>query len=247
MSPLMRRIPVSSLVEVCILSSFVHSFPSIIVCMLYGFTDTIQILECLSNQVCLYNLPCSPLVTVGEEDADLLGSLVKNFQQQSFKGWQLKVIHATLEGKDTLVVQPTGAGKEPLFSVSHHCDEEYHNRNNPHDQSHDRPGRESPVKGVKSNLPWISSERQLHGNQGPWEKISHHLLHAWIFCECYWQYEASIPVLTCSEDDGTHCNRWSPSGQDMEILQVWWWSHLHIHTYHSLYTRNNNCFLLLAV
>ena len=83
--------------------------------MLYGFTDTIQILECLSNQVCLYNLPCSPLVTIGEEDAHLLGSLVKNFQQQSFKGWQLKVIHATLEGKDILVVQPTGAGRSFCF------------------------------------------------------------------------------------------------------------------------------------
>ena len=56
-----------------------------------------------------------PLVTVGEEDDHLLGSLVKNFQRQSFKDWQLKVIHATLEGKDTLVVQPTGAGKSLCF------------------------------------------------------------------------------------------------------------------------------------
>ena len=54
-------------------------------------------------------------VTAEEEDDHLVGSLVKNFKKHAFKDWQLHVIRATLEGKNTLVVQPTGAGKSLCF------------------------------------------------------------------------------------------------------------------------------------
>ena len=45
--------------------------------------------------------------TAGHQDAQLMGLLVKVFKKTSFKDWQLRVISATLGGKDTLVVQPT--------------------------------------------------------------------------------------------------------------------------------------------
>ena len=57
-----------------------------------------------------------PILTVGDDEAQLLGYLVKTFQKKSFKDWQLHIIKAALEGKNTLVVQPTGAGKS-LFSI----------------------------------------------------------------------------------------------------------------------------------
>ena len=44
-----------------------------------------------------------------------MGLLVKVFKKKSFKDWQLRVISATLGGKDTLVVQPTGSGKSLCF------------------------------------------------------------------------------------------------------------------------------------
>ena len=63
-----------------------------------------------------------------------MGFLVKVFKKTSFKDWQLRVISATLGGKDTLVVQPTGSGKSlHVFPVSvcgywecHHCFDAHH-------------------------------------------------------------------------------------------------------------------------
>ena len=49
------------------------------------------------------------------KDTPLLGSLIKYFDKPSFKPWQKTVISAVLEGKDTLIVQSTGAGKSLCF------------------------------------------------------------------------------------------------------------------------------------
>ena len=48
------------------------------------------------------------------EDAQLLGILVKRFQLQCFKDYQLKTIGCP-QGKDTFVNQPTGPGKSLTF------------------------------------------------------------------------------------------------------------------------------------
>ena len=50
-----------------------------------------------------------------EKDAQLLGLLVKHFKHSSFKDWQLKVIRAILEGKNLLIVQLTGSGKNLCY------------------------------------------------------------------------------------------------------------------------------------
>ena len=49
------------------------------------------------------------------EDARLTGLLLKHFKRPSFRDWQLHVISASLEGKNTLVVKPTGSGKSLCF------------------------------------------------------------------------------------------------------------------------------------
>ena len=48
-------------------------------------------------------------------DAQLTGLLVKHFKKTSFKDWQLTVIKATVDGKNSLIVQPTGSGKSLCF------------------------------------------------------------------------------------------------------------------------------------
>jgi len=48
-------------------------------------------------------------------DTQLTGLLVKHFKKTSFKDWQLDVIKATVDGKNSLIVQPTGSGKSLCF------------------------------------------------------------------------------------------------------------------------------------
>ena len=50
------------------------------------------------------------------EDARLTGLLLKHFKRPSFRDWQLHVISASLEGKNTLVVKPTGSGRASAIS-----------------------------------------------------------------------------------------------------------------------------------
>ena len=49
------------------------------------------------------------------QEAKLTGLLLKYFNKPSFKEWQLRVIAATLEAKNTLVVKPTGSGKSLCY------------------------------------------------------------------------------------------------------------------------------------
>lgn len=60
----------------------------------------------------LHNLFCC---ATDHGEAHLLGLLVKFFGKPSFKPWQKAIISATLEGKNTLVIQSTGAGKSLCF------------------------------------------------------------------------------------------------------------------------------------
>ena len=58
---------------------------------------------------------CDYCYTTEHRDAQLTGLLVKHFKKTSFKDWQLTVIKATVDGKNSLIVQPTGSGKSLCF------------------------------------------------------------------------------------------------------------------------------------
>ena len=45
----------------------------------------------------------------------MTGLLVKHFQLQEFKSWQLEIIKAVLERRNAFVLQPTGSGKSLCF------------------------------------------------------------------------------------------------------------------------------------
>ena len=49
------------------------------------------------------------------QDAMLIATLAEKFCITSFKSFQKKIIDATLEGRDTLVIHPTGRGKSLCF------------------------------------------------------------------------------------------------------------------------------------
>lgn len=49
--------------------------------------------------------------------AQITGLLIKNFGITLLKDWQLKIIVATLEGRNTLIIQPTGSGKSLCFQL----------------------------------------------------------------------------------------------------------------------------------
>ena len=52
---------------------------------------------------------------VSLHDAMLIATLAEKFGLTSFKNFQKRIIDATLEGRDTLVVHPTGSGKSLCF------------------------------------------------------------------------------------------------------------------------------------
>jgi ATP-dependent DNA helicase RecQ len=45
------------------------------------------------------------------------GKLVKHFQFSTLKDWQMKSIQATIEGRNTIIIQPTGSGKSLCFQL----------------------------------------------------------------------------------------------------------------------------------
>ena len=49
------------------------------------------------------------------QHATLIATLAERFSLTAFKPFQKKIINAALEGRDTLVVQPTGSGKGLCF------------------------------------------------------------------------------------------------------------------------------------
>jgi len=55
------------------------------------------------------------LLTAEHRDAQLTGLLVKYFKKTSFKNWQLNMIKATVDGKNSSIVQPTGSEKSLCF------------------------------------------------------------------------------------------------------------------------------------
>ena len=56
-------------------------------------------------------------VVTDQLEAQITGLLIKNFGISSVKDWQLKIIAATLEGQNTLIIQPTGSGKSLCFQI----------------------------------------------------------------------------------------------------------------------------------
>ena len=57
----------------------------------------------------------SPSLEESFQQASLIATLAERFQLTSFKPFQKAVIQATMQGKDTLVVHPTGSGKSLCF------------------------------------------------------------------------------------------------------------------------------------
>ena len=47
----------------------------------------------------------------------MTGLLVKHFGYNTLKDWQILIIKAALEGRDSLVIQPTGSGKSLCFQL----------------------------------------------------------------------------------------------------------------------------------
>ena len=47
----------------------------------------------------------------------MTGLLVKHFGYSSLKDWQILIIKAALEGRNSLVIQPTGSGKSLCFQL----------------------------------------------------------------------------------------------------------------------------------
>lgn len=50
--------------------------------------------------------------------ATLIATLAERFKLTSFKPFQKTIINAALDGKDTLVLQPTGSGKASVSNSS---------------------------------------------------------------------------------------------------------------------------------
>ena len=62
-----------------------------------------------------YDMDLSPSLESSFIDAELVATLAKRLQLTSFRKFQKTNIEATLEGRDTLVLHPTGSGKSLCF------------------------------------------------------------------------------------------------------------------------------------
>ena len=59
------------------------------------------------------------LISTDQLEAQVTGMLVKYFRIQQLKQWQMNVIQATIEGRNTVVIHPTGSGKSICFQLPH--------------------------------------------------------------------------------------------------------------------------------
>ena len=62
-----------------------------------------------------YDMEISPSLESSFVDAELIAVLAEKFKLTSFKQFQRKIIDATIAGKDTLVLYPTGSGKSLCY------------------------------------------------------------------------------------------------------------------------------------
>ena len=60
----------------------------------------------------------SPSLDEALQHATLIATLAECFKLTSFKPFQREIINATLQGKDSLIIQPTVSGKKSLLSFS---------------------------------------------------------------------------------------------------------------------------------
>ena len=58
-------------------------------------------------------------ISIGEEvdSAFLIGILAKNFGYLGLKDWQEEVVKGVLDGKNAIVIQPTGSGKSLCYQL----------------------------------------------------------------------------------------------------------------------------------
>ena len=68
-----------------------------------------------SSQCCELDIFDSMLSTYDLDEAAKRCVLADSFYLTHFKGFQLEVINAVLQKRDTLVIQPTGSGKSLCF------------------------------------------------------------------------------------------------------------------------------------
>ncbi len=62
-----------------------------------------------------FPFPSSPSLDDAFQEATMVATLAETFSLTHFKGFQKDVIKATLEGRDSIVLQPTGSGKSLCF------------------------------------------------------------------------------------------------------------------------------------
>ena len=62
-----------------------------------------------------YDMVFSPSLEKSFHEATLIATLAERFQMTSFRDFQKAVIEATINGKDSLVICPTGSGKSLCF------------------------------------------------------------------------------------------------------------------------------------
>ena len=65
----------------------------------------------------MYNEMLIYIILADNVELELTGLLLKHYGLTTFKDWQLKAIISVLEGRNCLVVQPTGSGKSICFQI----------------------------------------------------------------------------------------------------------------------------------
>ena len=146
----------------------------------------------------------------------MLGYLVKTFQKKSFKDWQLLIIKAALEGKNTLVIQPTGAGKSLCFQFPSIITKKMTVVVTPTislmiDQVH-------RLKGYCLQATFLGSKKSRDRTPSCSKSSRRGLLHTRIVHYDHWKYSASFSKSCCSRKNRLGCNRRSSPTLFMVIV-----------------------------